>query len=79
MTLLGLGGGRRRFCGDEVKKRFFQHLTRDHERVGFVAYEFDVPVKDTAIGGTHADVATNPGGEKEEFSFQKMPLRCPRK
>ena len=60
-----------------MKKRFFQDLTGDHERVRFVACQFDVTVKDTSISGAHADVTTNPCGEKQKLTLQKLPFWRP--
>jgi hypothetical protein len=60
-----------------VQKRFLQYLARDHEGMRFVATQFDVSVKHTPIGSAHADVATDPCREKEEFTFQKVPFWCP--
>jgi len=46
--------------------------------MGFVSGEFDVSVKRSPVGCTHADVATNPSGEKKEASVKQVPLGCPR-
>ena len=62
-----------------MKQRLLEQFTGDDQRVRFVASEFDVAVKSTAVGCTHADIAANPCGEKEESTVEKMPLGCPRK
>ena len=76
LGLAVLGGG---FCGHEVKQWLLEDFTCNHKGVGPVPKEFDVPVKNPAVGSAHANVATNPCWEEKEPTVKEVPLRRPRK